>query len=296
MASWVITMSKDYPKHWEIAKQHGLWDMTSSWQIDAGDDVYFWQAGGGSFLGRTRATSDAREVIPSDRLPWQDAGEREYVARFTFDLLSAAPTSQPKWGDVLQRLSMSAMTLQAPRRFDNPADEAVLASYFDETERGTEPVDPDYSDQERERDLKKFGYDLRRYTMRAIAMREGQPEFRRGLLTAYRSRCAITGTSAEEVLEAAHISPFKGGQSHETHNGLLLRADIHTLFDRFLITVLPEHTVRVSPTLWGTDYSDLDGGQLVQVPSSREAAPDRDLLRGHNTACDWLRSGVAQRV
>nr|MBA2694377.1 HNH endonuclease [Actinomycetota bacterium] len=91
MASWVITMSKDYPQHWEIAKQHGFWDMTSTWQIDAGDDVYFWQAGGGSFLGRTRATSDVRQLTPSDQPPWEDSGEREYVARFTFDLLSDAP-------------------------------------------------------------------------------------------------------------------------------------------------------------------------------------------------------------
>ena len=70
-----------------------------------------------------------------------------------------------------------------------------------------------------------------------VALRQGQPQFRKSLLTAYRSRCAITGTAVESVLEAAHIWPHKGEQTNEVWNGLLLRADLHTLFDLLHLTV-----------------------------------------------------------
>lgn len=285
MASWVITMSKDYPQHWEIAKQHGLWDMTSSWQIDAGDDVYFWQAGGGSFLGRTRATSDAQELSPSNQPPWEDSGEREYVARFTFDLLSDAPTSQPKWGEVLQRLSMSAMTLQAPRRFADPSDEAVLASYF-----GAGELTPEESldDERRAQVFADLSEDLRVRTLQVIALRQGQSGFRKSLLTAYSGACAVTGTATERVLEAAHIAPYKGEHTNQSSNGLLLRADIHTLFDLHLITITPDHVVHVSAEVEDAEYSQYDGQGLAHLPQTLTDIPDGEQLTKHNSECAWL--------
>lgn len=296
MASWVITMSKDYPQHWEIAKQHGFWDMTARRPIQTGDDVYFWLAGG-SFLGRTRATSDAREVTSADVPPWEDTGERTYTWRFTFELLSGAPLGQPKWGEVVEEMTNPRMTLHGPRRFDNPHDEHVLASYFEPapaTSTGSVledvpagPIDA-YPEQERTQDLARFEDDLRRYISRAIAMREGQPQFRQSLLETYGRTCAVTGTTAVYVLEAAHIAAYKGQQSNETHNGLLLRADIHTLFDRHLLTVLPDHTIKVSPQLRGTEYEHFEGQPLATVPPSTTARPSRELLQQHNADCGWL--------
>lgn len=63
----------------------------------------------------------------------------------------------------------------------------------------------------------------------SIVKRRGQPEFRRKLLTVYQGRCAISGTDAVEALEAAHIVPYKGAATNHPTNGLLLRADLHTL-------------------------------------------------------------------
>lgn len=295
MASWVITMSSDYPQHWEIAKRHGFWDMPSRHLIQRGDDVYFWLAGG-SFLGQARASSDALQVTSGDALPWEDADGRVYTTRFTFQLVSDSPLAEPTWGDVRKRLTKPRLSLQAPRRFDDQGDERVLASYFHPTQaQRTGSVLEDriaglvvsYSDEERRQDLANFDHDLRRFTSRAIAMREGQPQFRQALLAAYNGACAITGTSALQVLEAAHISPYKGGQSNETRNGLLLRTDIHTLFDRHLITVLPDWTVRVSPELRGTDYERYEGRSLVMVPPSI-ARPNTGLLEQHNADCHWL--------
>ncbi len=82
--------------------------------------------------------------------------------------------------------------------------------------------------------------DERERAMRAICIRRGQPAFRAILLAAYDGRCAVTGCDVEEVLEAAHISPYSGPSSDNVCNGLLLRADIHTLFDCGLLAFDPE--------------------------------------------------------
>lgn len=73
--------------------------------------------------------------------------------------------------------------------------------------------------------------DEREKQQRLIYIRQGQQKFRSRLLDAYSSRCCVTGCDVREVLEAAHISPYRGSVTHHIQNGLLLRADIHTLFD-----------------------------------------------------------------
>ena len=69
----------------------------------------------------------------------------------------------------------------------------------------------------------------RERVLRAICIRRGQPVFRAALLDAYDSRCVITGCDVSDVLEAAHISLYGGPSTDRISNGLLLRADIHTL-------------------------------------------------------------------
>ena len=71
---------------------------------------------------------------------------------------------------------------------------------------------------------------------RAIATRQGQAGFRKNLLVLYKGKCAVTATRVEQILDAAHIIPYNGKQSNHPKNGLLLRTDIHTLFDKGLIT------------------------------------------------------------
>lgn len=73
--------------------------------------------------------------------------------------------------------------------------------------------------------------DARERVLGQIVRRRGQQEFREKLLVAYEGRCAITGCDAIEALEAAHIVPYLGTETNHVQNGLLLRADIHTLFD-----------------------------------------------------------------
>lgn len=281
MASWVITISRGVPEHWEIAKGHGFWDVTRNWEVAFGDLVYFWQ-GNGSWLGQARATDDLRPLARVDSRPWIDGLERTYVGRFPFELLSDSPTSRPAWGEVQSRLSRP-LSLQAPRKLTDPADEAVLSSYFS----GDVGTDTSSDDVDRALELARSGADLRRFSFGAIADRRGQAGFRRELLRAYGSACGLTGESTVPVLEAAHISPYKGDHTNHVRNGLLLRADVHTLFDLAQVTVDPELVVHVSPELRGSDYAALAGREL-RAPSSERDRPDPTLLATHNKRCSWL--------
>ncbi|WP_167288712.1 HNH endonuclease [Nocardioides seonyuensis] len=116
-------------------------------------------------------------------------------------------------------------------------------------------------------------YDARRRVSRQIVARRGQSQFRAALLSAYGGACAVTGTAATAVLEAAHIRPYRGPASNTVPNGLLLRADIHTLFDLALIAVDPmTRRIKVSEELAGTPYDEVDGTQLREPKDSSLAA------------------------
>jgi hypothetical protein len=123
--------------------------------------------------------------------------------------------------------------------------------------------------------------DARTITTRSIAQRQGQPEFRRALLAAYSGRCAITGCPVPDVLEAAHIMPYRGAHTNVVENGLLLRADLHTLFDLFLLGVdSTTWTVRIAPVLRRTPY-DAYAGQALRLPTDTAARPSAEALALH---------------
>lgn len=124
----------------------------------------------------------------------------------------------------------------------------------------------------------------------SIAVRRGQKKFREALLRAYGERCAMSASNCEEVLEAAHIYPYLGDQTNHITNGLLLRADLHSLFDLGLISVEADYTLIVSNTLLQTEYADLMG-RALRLPSSISDYPNRNALGWHRA-----RSRIEERV
>jgi len=120
----------------------------------------------------------------------------------------------------------------------------------------------------------------------AIWTRRGQPEFRSRLLEAYDSRCAITQCEVVDALEAAHITPFAEEKGYDVSNGLLLRSDIHTLFDLFLLSINPiSWKVHIAPQL-SKNYGVISGVQ-ISLPTETSSHPDRErLLRHYN---EWQR-------
>jgi HNH endonuclease len=85
----------------------------------------------------------------------------------------------------------------------------------------------------------------------ARKVRVGQAAFRRLLIDVYGPVCALTGPQLEETLQAAHIQPYVDAESNHLSNGLVLRADMHVLFDLGLVTLTADMHIRVSTALQG---------------------------------------------
>jgi putative restriction endonuclease len=124
----------------------------------------------------------------------------------------------------------------------------------------------------------KDDYDARLRVFRQIVARRGQSAFREALLEAYQGRCAITGCDAAAALEGAHLRPYRGPDSNAVTNGLLLRADIHTLFDLRLLAPDPgTRNIVVSKLLAGTQYELLSACQLAD-PAAAWQRPSQGTL------------------
>ncbi|WP_314102451.1 HNH endonuclease [uncultured Stenotrophomonas sp.] len=129
--------------------------------------------------------------------------------------------------------------------------------------------------------------DQRNQALRSIVQRQGQREFRAALLEAYGSKCAMTGCDVVDVLEAAHIHRYMGKETNVVSNGLLLRADVHTLFDLFLIGVEPTTMqICVAPSLAASIYAQLKGRPLA-TPSCKRHLVDKSLIEKHRALCEW---------
>lgn len=114
--------------------------------------------------------------------------------------------------------------------------------------------------------------DTRERITTEVVKRPEQVYFREQLLKLYDGKCVITGYDAEKALSAAHIIPYKINQDDKISNGLLLRADIHKLFDNYLITIEPDTmTVKISLRLTNTKYTELEGARL-DIPKVNKQA------------------------
>jgi len=114
--------------------------------------------------------------------------------------------------------------------------------------------------------------DGRKKTFAEVVRRQGQPRFRSELLDAYGCCCAITDCDVVSVLEAAHIIPYAGPDTNNVSNGLLLRADIHTLFDLGEIKVDGNYVIHVSERLIQSTYGALHG-KRIRLPSDKSKKP-----------------------
>ncbi len=119
-----------------------------------------------------------------------------------------------------------------------------------------------------------------------VAPRLGQGSFRALFTDAYRYRCAISSERTLPVLQAAHIRPYAEGGQHELSNGLLLRSDLHTLFDQHYLTIEPNKKVllvsrRIREQFEnGRDYYALNNRPLTQ-PANALALPSTENLAYH---------------
>jgi len=116
--------------------------------------------------------------------------------------------------------------------------------------------------------------------------RLGQGAFKVAVTDAYQRRCAITGERTLPVLEASHIKPYPLSGPHDVNNGLLLRSDLHILFDQGYLTITETLRVEVSQRIReefenGRDYYVFDGRSLF-VPDRRAEHPSLEHIRWHH--------------
>jgi putative restriction endonuclease len=119
-----------------------------------------------------------------------------------------------------------------------------------------------------------------------VRPRLGQGSFRIVVTDAYERRCAVTRERTLPALEAAHIKPYSDGGQHRVDNGLLLRRDLHALFDKGYVTVTPELRLEVSHRIReefenGRDYYALRGKDLW-IPGVPDRKPSEEYLKWHN--------------
>jgi putative restriction endonuclease len=119
--------------------------------------------------------------------------------------------------------------------------------------------------------------DERDYAALNKAVRNGQSQFKSGLIRIYDHFCMISGCTVPAAIEASHICPYKGENDNSPFNGLLLRTDLHRLFDSNLIGIEPETlTITLHPSLAGTYYEIYNGVKLISRRS--DFTPSRDAL------------------
>jgi putative restriction endonuclease len=122
-----------------------------------------------------------------------------------------------------------------------------------------------------------------------VRPRLGQGAFRVLVTDLYERRCAVTRERTLPALEAAHIRPYSDGGVHEASNGLLLRRDLHSLFDSGYVTVTPDFRFEVSRRIReefenGRQYYAMHG-QEIFVPKKSLEKPDPVALNWHNEQC-----------
>lgn len=280
MTSWIVKIGKATPQHWDYARDDQFWDVRdpgSFRKIKPGEDIFFWLAGKRVLLSWTRATSSLYPIGDSARpAKWVDVAENRYTHRFEFEVVSEDVAHPATWGE----LEAAAGRNYAPPAPANPVDEPE-AEQFLRTRFG------EHSDIAHPGPVLQYGHDLRERAQRQITLRRGQSRFRTALMLAYSGACAVTESTVTSVLEAAHIDRYFGDHTNHVTNGLLLRSDIHTLFDLSALTISREFTVQLAPWLRESEYGKLHDKPL-QRPSTPAKWPDSDALERHREGCDWL--------
>ena len=119
-----------------------------------------------------------------------------------------------------------------------------------------------------------------------VQPRLGQASFRILVTDAYERKCAITNERTLPALDVAHIKPYSKSGQNVISNGLLLRKDLHALFDKGYITIAPSMEIEVSRKIKeefenGRDYYQFQGNK-IRMPRDINDRPSSVFLEWHN--------------
>lgn len=247
------TLAGSYPDREPIYRPDGSWCYTYHQEGDepSDRDRFFTNRGLIRCLEDSIPVGVARQVSPKPNTQYAILGLAQVI----------------RWSNGFFRLESVSDTGEVHAEPTDGPLSSELEAQVSELEQSA--YDPDDMEDARERQLT------------TVARRRGQPAFRAKLLRMYGGKCVITGCNAEAALEAAHITPYRGPETNTPENGILLRADVHTLWDLGLIAIHEETgEVLLSVQLAGTTYEDLRDRRL-QLPTDAGQAPSRHALAAH---------------
>jgi putative restriction endonuclease len=246
-------------------------------------------AGGGFFLSHTRLSLS---------MAWKFFGDKNGCATFSLfrsKILSIRGEPDRPGTDPMIGCTVLAIPFFLPRSMWLPAPEnwhpSIVQGKGYETGKGIGkqlwqtimemlPRIPGYLDVGPE--IRKKG------PLYVVEARQGQAAFRTRVLDAYSRRCAITGERTEPALEASHIRPYNESGPNRVNNGLLLRADLHQIFDAGLITVTPDYRICVSKRIKeqydnGREYYQFNEKPLAILPTNLMDRPAPTNIEWHNS-------------
>ncbi|MFI6433221.1 HNH endonuclease [Rhodococcus oryzae] len=276
-----MKIGKKTPQHWDFARDDRFWDVrtpSAFRKIEPGDDIFFWLSGARVFQSWVRATSSLYPIGSNARpAHWIDVDGGGYTHRFEFEVVSEDVAHPAAWNE----LEAAAGRNYAPPAPANPinepaAEEFLRARFGHQLDIKFTNVPVAYA----------LGEDMRERSERQITLRRGQARFRNELIGAYAGTCAVTGSTVTSVLEAAHIDRYFGDHTNHVTNGLLLRSDIHTLFDLGVLTISNSLTVQLAPWLRESEYRPLHD-KPIHLPSDESNRPDLEALARHRQTCEW---------
>lgn len=294
MTGWVFTVDQNYPQHVDYAVDHGFWDTTKQFSVQPGDDIFFWITGPNRRLAAHFVATSSLGSMGSAPQPWDDAGVRTYLHRVDLELVSQEALQSPSWPELQDIIGNRQFPNTGVIAIKRPEAVSVLSQMFasrpdfvwsPRIEIELDAHGPDAGDYAELLDIPS-DQDERESALKAVVVRRGQPGFRRRLLDSYH-HCLVTRWRVPAVLEAAHISPYRGAHTNRLENGLLLRADIHTLFDLNLLTITPDYTIHVAPDISTSGYGGF-AGDTLNFPTVGRLRPDPGQLERHNANCEWL--------
>jgi putative restriction endonuclease len=180
-----------------------------------------------------------------------------------------------------------AGSIQRGKRYSTGDEEGLdLWNHLQDSARMcTTPHGPGFAEQEVRLDLIEAASRFGAPTL--ITPRLGQGAFRIAVTEAYGRQCAISEGKVLPALDAAHIKPYGEGGHHTKSNGILLRKDIHCVFDAGYVTVDRDYRFSVSKKVKevfnnGEEYLRLHG-KVLRLPNRKSDWPDQSLLEWHNT-------------
>jgi tetratricopeptide (TPR) repeat protein len=211
-----------------------------------------------------------------------DALKKNKEYQYAIDAYKSALKVDPKSSKAINRINLCESILK--KSADKPIIKPPPLPLPDESQ--LKIAREKLEDQEKLLTFKSAADACEKITV-SIARRQGQQKFRQSLLDAYGGKCAITNFDAEAALEAAHIIPYVETGNNEPSNGLLLRADLHTLFDLNLVAIDPETLkVYIHPNLQKTEYRKLEGKEL-RVTQDEICRPKQKFLKERFKQCEW---------